>query len=35
MIKKVRIQKFMSVDNVTLEFGDINVFVGPTDSESQ
>lgn len=32
MIKKVRIQKFMSVDNVTLEFGDINVFVGPTDS---
>lgn len=32
MIKKVRIQKFMSVDDATLELGQINIFIGPTDS---
>jgi DNA repair exonuclease SbcCD ATPase subunit len=32
MIKKVRIQKFMSVDEATLELGQINIFIGPTDS---
>lgn len=32
MIKKLRIQRFMSVEEATLEFSGINVFVGPTDS---
>lgn len=32
MIRKVRIQKFMSVDEATLELGQINIFIGPTDS---